>query len=290
MNLNFAGGKHDWPNLAYATPDQLTVLRPLSETEADAYYKATDAITSFVHAHWPIRVVEDNIVALQDFIQDTEIRFKNNQVRDYTDDLHVGMNRHIMNFLSSAGAFMAFTQRRHKRLFPRASTEVQNLLNFIAQSRSDSFALRFVLQLRNHAAHFSLPLGGLNFHANTGEKGEKLRKVKVTFRTDALLEDKEWDAGLQSELLAGGPEIEVLPMLIGAMEQLGNIQKLATSHMLPAAVPHAEFILQLNGEVKQGVAHIARSIQTKSDPPRQWQISYSPLFPDRAEEVLKQLG
>lgn len=263
------------------------MLRPLTEAEAEAYYKATDAITSFVHAHWPIRVVEDNIVALQEFIKATEAMFMAGQVREYTDDFHVGMNRHIMNFLSSAGAFIAFTQRRHKRLFPRTSNECRQLLEFIAQSRADSFELRFVLQLRNHAAHYSLPLGGLNFHANTGEKGEKLHTVSVTFRTAALLEDKDWDETLRKELLDAGPEIQALPILIGAMHQLNRIQDLATSHMQPAAAPHAEFILRLNSEVKAGVAHIARSIQTKADPPRRWQIAFGPLFPERAEEVLR---
>jgi hypothetical protein len=289
-HLNFAGGRHDWPNLATAVGDQMIVLRPLSESEAESYSKATDAISSFVHAHWPVRVAEDNILEVQNFVHATQERFRNGQLREYTDEFHVQMNRHIMNFLSSASSFIAFTQRRHKRLFGRKSKECLELLDLISQTRSESFELRFALQLRNFAAHFSLPLGNLSFSASTGKNGEKVHSVVATFRTATLLEYGDWDVSLRNEILAAGDEIKVLPILIGAMHQLDRIQDLATSHLLPAAVPHAEFILRLNREVTHGVAHIVRSVQTKFDPPRRWKLSVSALFPERAEEILRQMA
>lgn len=290
VHINFAGGRHNWLNLAASTIDSVKVLRPLSEPESEAYDKAIAEISSFTHAHWPVRVAEDNILEVQNFAQTTLERFKDGKLREYTDEFHVQMNRHIMNYLSSVSSFIAFTQRRHKRIFGRKSKECLDLLGLISRIRSESFELRFVLELRNFAAHFSLPLGNLHFSASLDKNDKKTHRVVATFRTATLLEYKDWDLGLRNEISSSGEEIEVLAILIGAMHQLNRIQDLATAHLLPATAPHAEFILRLNKEVTQGSACIVRSVQTKFEPPRRMRLSISALFPERAEDILRQMG
>lgn len=288
IHINLSGGRPDWPNLATGTETQLSVIRPLTEAEAIAYSKAHDVISSFIHSHWPGRILEDNIVELQNFLDATYERFKGGNLREYTDEFHVQANRHIMNFLASAGSFLAFTQKQHKRLFGKASKETQELLKAIEQAKAQSFDLRLTLQLRNYAAHYNLPLGGLEFSGRTNEKGEKIHTVIATFRTSGLLDDRDLDAKMRAEIVSAGNEIPVLRTLVGAMHEFDAILDVATSHLLPAAIPHAKFILALNKEVATGCAQIVRSIQTKFDRPVAFRTSMSPLFPERAEEILRQ--
>jgi hypothetical protein len=254
----------------------------------EAYAKASDAISAFIHSHWPGRILEDNILELQTFLDATYDRFKGGMLRKYTDEFHVQANRHIMNFLASAGSFLAFTLRQHRRIFGHSSKQTLELLAAIDRAKAQSFDLRLTLELRNHAAHFNLPLGGLHFSARLGEKGEKIHTVIATFRTSSLLEDARMDKQMRADIAAAGDEIPALKTLVGAMRQFDAILDVSTTHLLPAAIPHAQFILTLNREVTAGQAQIVKSVQTKFDRPVRFKTSISPLFPERAEAIMRQ--
>lgn len=287
IHINLPGGRLDWPYLASGTETQVSGIRPLTDAEAAAYLKANDAISAFIHSHWPGRVLEGNIVALQDFLDATYDKFKGGALREYTDEFHVQANRHIMNFLASAGSFLAFTEKQHKRLFGRTSKEMRELLGALEQAKAQSFDLRLTLGLRDYAAHYNLPLGGLHFNSRLNENGEKIHSVAATFRTSGLLDDRKLDDKMRAEIVSAGNEISVLKTLVGAMHKFDEIEDVATTHLLPAAVPHAQFILKLNKEVTAGNAQIVTAIQTKFDSPVAFKTSISPLFPERADEIMR---
>lgn len=202
------------------------------------------------------------------------------------DDFNIQMNRRIMNYLSSVGSFIAFTQKRQKRLFGRKSQESLGLSEAIEKAKSDSFDFHFVLQLRNYAAHFSLPLGGLYLSGKTAEDGQKLKIVEAIFRKADLLEYGEWDKSVLQILASMEDEIAVIPVISLALKELAALNRKASTPLLAVTVPHAEFILQLSREVVGGQAHIVRSVQTKSDYPRKWSFTMNPLFPERAQAIL----
>lgn len=287
INIDFSGGRPDWLNLATGNDSSVKIVRPLSEQEADLYPKATEAITSFVHSHWPIRVAEGNILQFQEFLDSMHARFSGGQIRFYTDEFHVQANRHIMNFLASAGSFLAFSKRQHKRLFGRKSVQLEELESFIKSSEADSFELRLAMQLRNFAAHHNLPLGGLHLTARLGENEQKVHAVEVTFKTARLLEDRGLDDRLRVELLKAPPEIRAMPILVGAMHRLDDIHEVITRHLLPALVPHAELIVKLGKEVTSGIPQIVNAIVTKTDRPIQIQWSIGPILTAPAEEILR---
>jgi hypothetical protein len=285
-NFDFSRARHDWLNLATATEHSLTVIRPLTETEVAQYRAAHHALSAFVHSHWPVRVLEGNILTLQEFLDATYARFKGG-LREYTDDFHVDANRHIMNFLASAGSFWAFAIREHKRIFGRKSKELAELVSKLEAAKGRSFHLRLTLALRNYAAHYDLPLGGIQFSGRSNDKGEKIHTVIVNFNTSRLLEDKDIDDAMRQELTAAGEEIPVLPILGRAMEELAKIQELITNHRLPSTVPHAEFMLRLSREVTVGSPQIVKSVVTRAEPPRQFKTLIGPIFPASVEEILE---
>lgn len=284
-NINFLNGGHNRWNLAVYSNETLSVVRILSNDENEHYPKAVDAISSFVHAHWPFRVLELNYLELESFARKTATMFAEGKIQTYTDDLHVQMNRRIMNFLASAGSFLAFTLRRHKRFARKAKTGSE-FFALVEKAKFDNFELRFVLELRNYAAHYSLPLGGLQFTGTTAPDGEKVHRMVASFRRDDLLEDDRWDPVLRKEIELFGPEFDALPILFVALRELSKLDDQAIKYLLPAVVPDAEFILRLNAEVAGGEAYVVKPTPTKLEPPRAMRIAINPLFPERARDIL----
>jgi hypothetical protein len=286
LNISIAGGRPNRWNLAVCTKTEIAVVRALSDAEEEGYQKAVDSTTQFIHAQWPFRVLEQNYIDLEGFCRKTAQQFSQEKIRRYTDHLHIEMNRRISNYLASAGTFIELRESRHKRIYRKHKVGAE-FLKLLAEIKADSFEVRFTLGLRNYAAHNNLPLGSLRFSGQTASDGTKVKLMIASFRKSALLEDRDWAEDLRTAIEIFDEEIDVLPMLGTALHRFVRIEELAMKSMAPLAVQDAEFILKLCSEIRNGEAYVIKPIEVSSARPRKWQIAANPLFPDRAQAILR---
>ena len=284
--FDFANGKHNGRNLARWYNGEVKVVRQLSDDEEPKFEAAILKIAEVVHAEWPFRVIEANMDQLANYFEQCEAELSARPMHIYTDAYHVEANRHIMNYLSSAGAFIDITESQQKPRMGRKSAEWLRLEAFIAQFKLSSFGLRFVLGLRNYALHQHLPLGEFNYAAGLKD-GIKNKRLTATFRTKDLLTDRMWSKELREEIASKGESIDVYPVILESTQAIAAIQDEIMTLIIPGAVSHAEFIMNLKAEVLDGEPLIATATPTSLTPPRGFKIGLGSLFADHAQEILR---
>lgn len=120
----------------------------------------------------------------------------------------------ISNFLSSAFAFLAQTDRQLRIIHGADSPE----LNYWDEERknlhSNHFSYRFLYELRNFAQHRSLPLSNFNVSGNRSLKDDSMQfNTGATIMRDGLLSDGYDWGKIKKEIQRQPTEFDLLPLI-----------------------------------------------------------------------------
>ena len=163
-------------------------------------------------------VVEKNYQELSTSLEAHLLQFNNLATQNVV-PISIGMDglvlvaQKVSNFLSSASAFLAQTERQLRCVHGDDSPELNMWNERRKNLHANSFSYRFLYELRNFAQHRSLPLSNFNI---SGERSSK--DAPMVFKTgalilrDGLLEDGyDWKK-LQVEIQKQPSEFKLLPL------------------------------------------------------------------------------
>jgi len=176
-----------------------------------------------------IRIVEANAAELRDSIHGLRpVGVAGpDPFRAMTEVLYVGVNRRLLNLLSSIRTYLDHTDRRLSRTYGKKSAERSSFEEATAQAYDRSFAYRFLYTLRNVAQHTMIPMGAMEQGGSLQQNGGVAERSGVSIDVVSLLEEsrKKWKAPLREELANGPDQLEVIPLVDEFLAELRRINE-----------------------------------------------------------------
>lgn len=133
------------------------------------------------------------------------------------------LTRHVSNFLASGSLLLANSEVQLKKVFGKSSEEINSWNCYRRALHSNSFAYRFIYELRNFSQHYGLPISGFNFQSNNMAKGIRSNDLTIYVCKNDLLKDNYKWKGLREEIEALEERTDIVPLLNEYNELLGKL-------------------------------------------------------------------
>jgi hypothetical protein len=133
------------------------------------------------------------------------------------------LTRHVSNFLASGSLFLTNSEVQLGKVFGESSEEINLWNDYRRTLHLNSFAYRFIYELRNFSQHYGLPLSGLKFQINNMAKGSRSIDLTIYVCKKDLLEDNFNWKRLKKEIEALGEQTDIVPLLNEYNEILGKL-------------------------------------------------------------------
>ncbi|KAF1080765.1 MAG: hypothetical protein GQF41_3175 [Candidatus Rifleibacterium amylolyticum] len=133
------------------------------------------------------------------------------------------LTRHVSNFLATASLFLANSEVQLGKVFGESSEEINLWNDYRRTLHLNSFAYRFIYELRNFSQHYGLPISGLNFQIDNMAKIS--RSIDLTIyvcKKDLLTDNFNWKR-LKKEIEALEERTDLIPLLSEYNEILGKL-------------------------------------------------------------------
>jgi hypothetical protein len=199
------GGKqqthHDIETLAELTFEEFTTLLQASQD----LLRFEREVQLFKITLWNLQEYFDAVHALRVSHAHREEQYPRNR------DPLLELNRCLINFLTSATTYLAYTEATLRRKHGKDTEPVRRFIKSTNKAYDDHYSYRLLYKLRNFAQHSGLPITVLRFLTEPGESpGEVQYGVLVAADRDALLETgHNFGAKVRRELEAGPKIIEI---------------------------------------------------------------------------------
>jgi hypothetical protein len=207
--------------------------------------------------------------------------------------LSLELKRLLMNYLSSARAFVAHTARRLKR-DERNGRDIEGWHAFEAwrEASEPRFEYAFLFDLRNYFQHAGLPRFTLKFSQwhTAGDNAGHFTIATLTVDRDALLNDyTEWRR-VERQLRAQPADIDLLAHVDRHAQQLNQLANVCADASLRVAREPLTHVQQRWREVQTAVPNsrpaLVRYEQRTAD---HWSLTMT-WFPDDAMELAGMLA
>lgn len=164
----------------------------------------------------------------------------------------VNQNRHILNILALASAYLEHARRRIRLLFGEPSAQLAAFNALHRRKFADYFPYRFILKLRNYVQHYDLPMcrAKMSAKAIPGTNREISCEVDLLFNRDDLLRGSfNWDA-LRKDIAAQPDDWSAITTLEDAMLQIQDLHVLAVSFEIDTLRKAASVVEALRKEAE----------------------------------------
>ena len=177
----------------------------------------------------------------------------------FVDDAH-GLNRRLVNLLSTGRLYRDHVLRTTSTIYGRASSELPAVKRRIAEELDSRLGYRTMEELRNHAQHRELPIAEIGFPGIRVDGGAEKHVENISIRLDAVkLRDGGFDAAILAELAVddqGGSELK--PLIREYVAGIGQIhdavRKLMTKGVSSGETVVLEMISRYKAQVPPGTS------------------------------------
>ncbi|MDB5152302.1 MAG: hypothetical protein JWR54_1053 [Mucilaginibacter sp.] len=226
--------------LASACGQEIANVRELGAADFEQYAADITALEAFDQEERLFRLVELNHRDLLDRVAAYGQAYAADPRMDMNrlTEIHLDLNRLVLNLLSSVRTYLDHTETRLKRMAPSESAAFKTLT---AEAFDQHFAYRFLSKLRNYAQHCGLPAGSV-----TVQSEKKRRTLSLKLVSAALLENFDgWGAVVKADLRGCPEEFDILPLLAEKVRLLALINNQMSALLLDKITPAGERLLAL---------------------------------------------
>jgi len=179
------------------------------------------------------------------------------------DFVHLNLNRHILNFLTSFRTYLDHVETNLKRNCGPESSEFQAFKQACANQFDSNFSYRFVYKLRNYVQHCGLPLG--SFKASLIDDVENIEDENFTFRinkpeqqealsicfkkSDLIEKFGGWGGLVLPDLEKQPDEIEITEHINSVIKSVQKINEVVRSYDRMRANEAAHYLRTLQLEI-----------------------------------------
>ena len=281
------------PTLAYLNNNKITTIRPLSPQEFAAFETARREIDKYFRSSQLFAAAllnhDEYVETDKKYVEDLSVRPDIGM--DYLDRMVFNLNRRILNYLSSVRTFLDhnLTDLKRSRRDPKVpSPEEVFFEDILNKNYDESFAYRFLYQLRNYVQHCGMPVGNvlINAEKDSSVSGGKRITVSVVFDRDTLLNRfKDWKTAKKS-LLEMPAQFEVSPLLQELVFRLGIIHFQLNEKLFPDIEAEAALINRMHSEVREADSRVVvLDVTDQADKAVDLQIIDFPII--QAQQIFK---
>lgn len=276
------------PTLAYLNNNKITTIRPLSPQEFEAFETARREIDKYFRSRQLFATAllnhDEYVETDKKYVEDLSVCPDIGM--DYLDRMVFNLNRRILNFLSSVRTFLDHNETELNR--SQRDSEMAFFKELLKKNYDESFAYRFLYQLRNYVQHCGMPVGNvlINAEKDSSVSGGKRVTVSVVFDRDTLLNRfKDWNTAKKS-LLEMPAQFEVSPLLQELVVRLGIIHLQLNEKFFPDIEAEAALINRMHSEVREAERRVVvLDVIDQADEAVDLQIIDLPLI--QAQQIFK---
>jgi hypothetical protein len=243
------------PTLGIVAKGNIKGVKELSKQEYDEYTKAKTRLMLFSRDQRLFEVVRMNYYDLQNALKKYQEEYIQNPSMDFLrmESMYLDLNRLILNYLSTARAFV--DQSRHN-ISTRCGEDSQRYKNFekaCSIAYDGCFSYRFLDKLRNYVQHCGMPLGKLSLRSwEIDPTSKKIgHELQVMFNRDELLAAKfDWTSRLKKELQEQSTEFEVMYHIGKMMKCIETINIATINEEMPELKSCAGYIVEFINPLK----------------------------------------
>jgi hypothetical protein len=146
----------------------------------------------------------------------------------------LGINRCLLNLLSSVRTYLDYTEMNLSRKYGDASQSFLNFKRYCSDAFDGHFSYRFLSKLRNYSQHCGLPIDNIVFSTsfNPANPGKPFCSLEVGIKRDPLLEGFNWKK-LKKELREQPPIIDINHHVDVMVELIGDINSKVIADEFP---------------------------------------------------------
>lgn len=199
--------------LVRVSPTSLELVRSLTPNEVSQYQADLDHLREFDASPHYLELVARNQADLQ-----AALSAFRSAAADLRRDvgkrisLQIDVNRHLINYLSSARLLLDHFEMRLKRRYGAASDQVKGFRAATSHSFDTVFGYRFLYKLRNFAQHFGVPAT----HTHVASRLEPGATPAIAHHSAILLDRDELLRHGQDIWGKVAPEVAALPPVVDA--------------------------------------------------------------------------
>jgi hypothetical protein len=143
-------------------------------------------------------------------------------------EIHININRLILNYLSSTRTFIDHTTTFLVRKLGEHSEEFAGFKGQLSKFYDQSFAYRFLTKLRNYSQHVDIPIEGVQFLISYNDDRTLVQgNLTVEFKRDHLLEKFQKWGTVKTDLLAMETLFPLMPLIYEMTLYIELIEKSA---------------------------------------------------------------
>jgi len=183
-----------------------------------------------------------------------------------TEKIFSESNRLLLNYLSSVNIFLYHCETHINRKFGFNSEKFTKFKNVLSSFYDNSFAYRFLYQLRNYSQHCGLPLDNIQYELKFDRENNKVSgTLKITFDRNKLLSEyKSWKT-VKNDLEKMEDEFDVSPLLIEMTHNIREIENVVELLHKEELLNASKFVLELINHIRNDKDEffVAYNIKTK---------------------------
>lgn len=249
--------------LALQKDNKFIPIKKLNDAEYEEYDRAIECLAYFSSELQLFTIVNLNYKDYKNVLNQYFEDFTNLPSTHISQMEHINLNinRHIMNFLSSASIYLAHHETNLKKRNGKNSKKVKLFEETCSNAYDNHFSYRFIYKLRNYTQHFGVPVGEISFKESLATDSSDIHHyLEVKFNRDELLKYDKWGEKLKSEIQELPDTFEITPHITVMMKCIGKINFTLIEDDLPNLINSAEYVKQLITEIKDktGTPYICR--------------------------------
>ena len=234
-----------------ATSKRLDSYSLLSETEYEKYEEVDHLINGFLSDYQQFEEVRSSYTEYRNLINHYDQKYS---VKPRINAIVVGqmnhaINRRLRTFFTEFYFFLEYAERKLKRRYGKDSEQARKFKQATSEQFDNSFAYRFVYQLRHYAQHINLPINALSLESGKFDfvLATSKHNLLVEVNRDELLNSGfDWRAeDVRPKLRSLPAKFELNTYIEAMMECLEKIHVAFVSIGLPDAKRGAAYIKNL---------------------------------------------
>lgn len=244
------------PSPQFGTPTGIIMThRGLSAGEFESFQAASIELGRFRRKRQLLELVHINYQIYQSVMADLTSEFIANPAVTFErgNSMVVRINCELLNLLSALRTFVDHAETALKREYGKESQQVNDFKAAASVEFDGNFSYRFMSQLRNFTQHCGLPLGELNFKANSDPPSSAVASgsLEALFLRNYLLNNFDGWKMVKDELAKMPDRFPVGPHVDQVVASVARIDNTLVRIQSADLDQHLKFLEDLAKEVEQ---------------------------------------
>lgn len=231
----------------------VTILDELTEEECREYDVSQRTLSRFISDYLQFVMVRQSFDeykgSLGEFsrIHSSGARLDNEFIANW---ITQELNRRLRSFFTEVRMFLDYSESRLKRQYGHGSEQVNQFKKACSEAFDNSFAYRFLFNLRNYGQHVDVPMRNLSMKSSLDRNDEVQHRLAIQVDREELLANFQWRADVLTTLREMPERFDLAPYLDELMEHLERIHVALVAAELPTTKRAADYLRRLAAPVR----------------------------------------